>query len=272
MLTLFLAAGVGMTPVVADAEPLDDAETSTLSAADARENGRAAFADGDHDEAIALFEHAYATDPDPTDLYNLGRIHEESGDLHRALDYYEEFVHQPRLSLDERKAATDRIEVLRVAVAPASEPAPSPSEMESSEPARGIEPAARPPADTPRDYPDGRALIASGATLIGVGAAFSIGAGVGFGIAARRASDRIEDLSSGSNPDRLTLSEAEDLEARGRDFETLQITLAVGGGVIAGVGAGLLAAGLIKRKRARSLVVAPTFGPGALGAQARWRF
>ena len=227
-----------------------------------RDEAREAFSNGEFDEAIRLFEEAHDQDGEPTDLFNLGRVYEELGDLERALDYYEEFVQQPRLRLDERKAATDRIEVLRVAVAP-TPPAPT------------VSPVVSAPAPTPTTAdrpPDGRGLIITGAVMSAAGAALAVGAGVGFGVRARRASDRVGAISEGSNPDRLSLSEAEDLDAQGKDAETLQISLAVAGGAVAAAGIALLAVGGLRYRKSRQQAFAPAVGPRFAGMRATWRF
>lgn len=260
------------SPTAALAAPDDDTAVEVAvgtAAADARDLGREAFGAGDFERAAAHFEYAYHEDPDPTDLYNLGRIHEEIGKLPEALQYYEEFAGKPGLSLQERRAATERIEVLRVAVQP-TPPAPRVSSADA-----GSQPPPSPPVRGTNDRlatEPGRALIIGGGALVGVGAALAIGSGVGFGMAARRASDQIDDLASGRNPDRLSLAAAEDLQARGRDLETLQISLAITGGVVAAAGAGLLATGIIRRNRSRQLTLTPTLAPATAGMHAGWRF
>jgi tetratricopeptide (TPR) repeat protein len=262
IVTLLACAAIGLpvhaAPAEVRSEPDDSAATE---ATQLRANGDASFRAGKLDEALAAFERAHELSPDPTDLFNIGRIHEETGDLAAALARYQEFVAQPRLSLEERRAAAERIEVLRVLVKPDEPEAPKP-----------IVAAPPPPTiDTGRAKPNaGRPLVSAGSTLLALGAAIAVGGGVGFGLAARRRADTIDALASGSNPDRLTLAQAEDIHARGRDFEALQITFIVSGSALALIGTSLLAGGLVQRKRA--LALAPVVGRRAIAFQARWRF
>ncbi len=234
-----------------------------------RELAEQRFFEEDFAGALRAFEQASELAPHPTDLFNMGRIREEMGELEPALRLYEEFVSQPQVPLEERAAAAERIEVLRKLVEPVDPdqsneaPRPMPAQGDTSD--RG---------PVPEQH---RALVVSGITLSALGAAIAIGGGVGFGIAARRNSDRVADLSDGQNPDRLTLREAEDLEARGRDFETLQIVSLVTGATVTTLGAALLVTGLRRRAKSRRQsvrleTVAPALSTRSLGLQTSWRF
>jgi tetratricopeptide (TPR) repeat protein len=251
-------------PAGADSGPIET--RNEAAASEHRQRGEASFRAGEFAAAITEFEAARELSPDPTDLFNLGRIHEEMGELEPALARYREFVKQPRLQLEERRAAAERIEVLRLAV-----------EQDAAQPTPPSQPLAQ-----PRDAPSAgvdeqrvRPLVVAGAALGGVGAALALGGGLGFGLAARRNSDRVHELSAGSNPERLTLAEAEDAHARGRDFEVLQIALVATGAAIAVVGVALLATGLARKKRTaipgrRALM--PLVGPKLVGVAGGWRF
>lgn len=229
------------------------------------------FFENDFEGALEAFEKAAALEPHPTDVYNMGRIREEMGELEAALALYEAFVSQPKVPLEERAAAAERIELLRDVVEQVN-----PADEDASEP----EPAPAPQQGGLYDQaPDDghRKLVVTGATLVGLGAVVAVGGGVGFGIAARRSSDKIQDLSEGQNPSRLTLEEAENLEARGRDFEALQITSWVTGGVVAAIGTTLLAVGLHRRSKdrrrtARLEAIAPAITQRSLGLQTSWKF
>ena len=48
--------------------------------------------EGGFDEAIGLYERAYALDPDPVLLYNIARLHDRKGDLVRAREGYERYL------------------------------------------------------------------------------------------------------------------------------------------------------------------------------------
>ena len=54
--------------------------------------GKAAYAKGDYDQALTAFEMAYAKDPQPKHLYNLGRCHERIGEIARAAEYFEAYL------------------------------------------------------------------------------------------------------------------------------------------------------------------------------------
>lgn len=247
-------------PLAVHAAP-DAAASTTDDDAAARLRGAAsqAFSDGRYEDAIRGFQTAYDQTGEPTDLFNLGRIHEEIGDLPAALGYYEQFVKQPHLELDERRLAADRIEVLRVLVpeeAPPSEPEP---EARAADPVRDE-----------RAAPTRTMLITGGALLaIGVGAAAA--GGLVFGVRGRRARETIDGLRDGQNADRLTLSEAEDLDARGRNSDVLQATFLATGGAAALVGATLLTLGLVRRKQSRASVQAQLSRRQAF-VSTTWRF
>src|SRR5690606_4705449 len=67
----------------------------------------ALFDDRQFDEAIPLFEEAYAIDPEANYLFNIGRVYEEKGDLETALVYYTRFVEHPEAA-PEAKAMTEK--------------------------------------------------------------------------------------------------------------------------------------------------------------------
>ncbi|MEM9453968.1 MAG: hypothetical protein AAGF11_07300 [Myxococcota bacterium] len=241
-----------------------------------RTDAQRRFAAQDYEGAIEAFEGAHALAPDPTDLFNIGRVYEEQGDLARALTYYERFSREPRLELGERQAAAERIEVLRVLVEPPSSP---PAHKSVSDPGPGptrrSDSAIDSPAAPPTDDRSRRAvspLVVGGSALLGAGAAVAIAGGVGFGVSARRVGETIDSLDEGSNPDRLSLAQAEDQHARGQNLEALQITFIVTGAAVAAAGAGLLTAGLLKQRRARLQALAPTLSPSMVALHAAWRF
>lgn len=262
-------------PAKSSAPASDSTPKGEASASDAeeatrlRELAEQRFFEEDFAGALSAFEQASELDPHPTDLFNMGRIREEMGELEMALQQYEEFVSQPKVPLEERAAAAERIQVLRQVI---EQVAP---EEESPQPRGANEDPFADRGPEPEQY---RKQVITGIALTSVGAAIAIGGGVGFGISARRNSDRVADLSDGRNPDRLSLREAEDLEALGRDFETLQIVSLATGGTMAIVGTVLLATGLRRRARSRREArvrleaVGPALSAQRLGLQTSWRF
>lgn len=93
------------------AEPAPDGPEAFSAAAVER------FEAKDYDAAVELFEKAYAADPQPNYLFNIGRVYEEKGDLENAVVYYQRFVGQSGVDLESRQAATERLKVLREALA-----------------------------------------------------------------------------------------------------------------------------------------------------------
>jgi tetratricopeptide (TPR) repeat protein len=236
-----------------------------------RKEGEDLYFGGDYEGALRAFEDAQALSAHSTDLFNIGRIHEEMGQLPEALARYEEFVAQPNVPLEERAAAAERIEVLRKLVHKDDPPPP-------------VSTSVRPVGSDPRDdmafeaeQRAQRRLRVAGITVAALGGAVAVGGGVGFGIVARRSSDKIDDLSDGRNPSRLSLSEAEDLEARGRDFETMQIAAMATGGVMVGAGVAMLIVAhrrraRFERARGNLQTVSPFVSSQSLSLHARWRF
>lgn len=251
-----------------------DASTAEERAAERRVEAEALFKKGDFEGALAAFREAHELASDPTDLFNLGLIYEEMGQLRLALEHYEAFVQQGHLSLEELRAGAERIEILRVLV-PAAVPSVASSSGETAEPdAAPSKPSERtsPNSDRTSDPDVGMPLIRAGASLLGIGVALGVGGGVAFGLLATRNSERVEQLETGANPRRLSLTEAEDLDAQGRGYEALQITFITSGAVLAIVGTGLLAGGVAKRKRGRLESVSAFATPKTAAFQAQWRF
>ena len=256
---LIASLALAGTPALAAPSGDSSVDSDAVEADAMRDRAQAAFEDGDFDEAFRQFEAAHATSPHPSDLFNLGRISEEKGELEVALSYYEQFVRMPRLSLAQREAAAERIEVLRKVAPPEPE--------DESEPVRS---SGDPMTDRPPDR--SRPLIVSGAGLLGIGALAAIGGGVGFGLVARRNSETLAQLESGENPSRLSLSETEELHAQGQNAEALQITFLAAGSAVALTGVGLLVAGIVKRKKFDQMAAVPVAGPNYAGISATWRF
>lgn len=265
VMALMLAQPSAPPPAAAQSEEQEKGQTRAV---ELRKDAEVSFYEGDYDTAIELFERAHELDADPTDLFNIGRIHEQQGELAGALARYEEFAALPELSLEERSAAAERIKVLRVLVS--NEDAKTSVAMNQN-----VSSAAGAPSggvDRGAAASQGRNMVIIGSTLLGVGAAAAIAGGVGFGLAARRNADQVSELAEGSNPTRLTLAEAEALDAQGKDYSTLQITFIVTGSALALVGAGVLAGGLVRNKRAHLSAISPVFDPHMLAVATQWRF
>ncbi|MCA9686587.1 MAG: hypothetical protein KC457_30760, partial [Myxococcales bacterium] len=125
--------------------------------------------------------------------------------------------------------------------------------------------------------PPGRGLVIGGGVLLGVGVALAAGGGAGFGVAAARHADEIDAIYNGGNPERVTLTEAQDIDAAGRRAQLGQIVSMSAGGALAVTGVALLVVGVIKNKKAGAKQeskpeVAPIAGPNGAGLMIRGRF
>ena len=209
----------------------------------------AAFDAGDFDGAIAAFERAYATKPDPRFLYNIGRIHEEAGQLDQAVVYYRRFVAEPGVELEQRDRASQRIEVLtriRPSLEPTSPPVPPP---------RVSAPEAPPQRDDARAGPNapGRAMRNTGIGLLAGGAAMLVASAL-TGTFARSTES---ELQREDNPVRRR-----DLVDRGQSLAlTTDIVMSLGA-ALAIVGTVLTATGATRMRRARRDVAVQTSGAG----------
>ncbi len=71
-------------------------------AADLKAKGDAALVSGNAQDALVAYKEAYAKNHDPALLYNMGRAHQNLGDLVAALDEYEAFDHEATPALRAR--------------------------------------------------------------------------------------------------------------------------------------------------------------------------
>ena len=77
----------------------------------------------------ALFEQAYAIDPNPNYLFNIGRVYEEKGDIRSAVDHYQRFVKEPGVDIGSRELAVQRLRVLKAILNETEAPAATPSPL-----------------------------------------------------------------------------------------------------------------------------------------------
>jgi tetratricopeptide (TPR) repeat protein len=109
----------GPAPVAAQ-QAEGEKKTATQLTKEAREKFRELsasaqkkFQDGDYDGAIADFEAAYAIKPSSNILYNIGRIHEQQGNIDEAISYYDRFVVAPNVEIKARQDAVNRLRTLK---------------------------------------------------------------------------------------------------------------------------------------------------------------
>lgn len=75
-----------------DRKPTDEARDQ---AADSFKTGQALFGKGQHLEAAAAFERAYALRPHPSVLANIGYCYDAAGDYSRAVEAFRQYMRQP---------------------------------------------------------------------------------------------------------------------------------------------------------------------------------
>ncbi|MCA9704829.1 MAG: tetratricopeptide repeat protein [Myxococcales bacterium] len=229
----------------------------------------------DYDAAIELFEQAYAVDPQPNYLFNIGRVYEEKGDLQNAVVYYQRFVGQSGVDLESRQAATERLKVLREAVAAMKDDEGDESSAEETKPPedQGLPPGDQPPGDQPPD--DGtakrkRALRITGYTLLGAGGAGLIVGAVLGGVA----SGTVDEANGDPYVDRMEAFKRQ-ATRQARAADAMFIT----GGVLAVAGLALVLSTLGGKKKSGKREAAsrrpmwePVVGPQQVGLGMTHRF
>lgn len=253
--TLALAAppaepATGTTDTGVTAEEMSEAEALS-------ERAIAEFSAENYAGAVELFEQAYAIDPQPNYLFNIGRVHEEAADLEKAVDHYARFVKQPGVDIKSRELALERLRVLRAILAETKEPTEEPSKDEPNSSGMTLEPPGQ-PVDTGHDRKR-KIMRDTGFGLAAGGASVLIGAAV---VGALARSDANKAFDRG---------EAESLEAR-QGFLDKSRTKAVTADVLYGVGGALLLTGVVliavgySKPKTQRVAVTPNFGRQRLGA------
>ncbi len=213
----------------------------------------------DYEGAVREFEAAYAVDQDPSFLFNIGRVHEQAGNLAEAIDYYKRFVHEPGVELEHRTLAKERIvalqEILETTDENANAVAPPPPEL--------LEPRNEAPAPAGKQPGNGRGLLIAGAAVGGVGVLSLVAGGV-FTALARRDAERVD-----TAPDGTRRRELEDSAIRNG---TIGDATLITGGVLLAAGLPMVIIGAIRQKRARSSDTAWMIVPQRRGVQVQVHF
>lgn len=224
------------------------------------EEAVARFKAKDFEGAIDLFEQAYAVDPKPNYLFNIGRVYEEAGKLSEAAEYYQRFAREPGVDLESREFALNRLRVIRAVLAEtASVEAPAAPTTAPAEPQPAVttEP---PPSD---EAAKRRRLRIAGFSLLGIGGvAAAVGGGLG-GLALRQSRELTE--TDGY------LVRQELIEA-GKTNAAIADGLFIAGGVLAISGLVLVLTTLRPRPKAEARALAPTIGPRHAGLVWQGRF
>lgn len=212
-----------------------------------------------YDEAVRLFEQAYAMSPEPNYLFNIGRVYEEKGDFPSAIEHYERFIKQPGVELSSRELALERLRVLRAIVA---ETALEQAKASDDAPAVREQPVV---PDEPEPRPKTPPLRVAGYVLMSLGGAVLV-TGAGFGGAAVRRDRELENLE--------TLEERDDAITRGERNALAADILFISGGVVALTGLVLTLISLRKGSQApaRRASIAPVLGRHGTGASIDVRF
>lgn len=244
-------ASLAIQPAESGAAPAGEAHRFT-------ERAVADFEAGRYEQAVENFERAYALDGNVNNLFNIGRVYEEAGDLPAAIDYYTRFLEQPGVSLEYREATLERLEVLERTLEAtrkdgrddaatkgdggASEPPPPGVEGEDDD-----DDETPPPIDDAAQARARKQRVAGWAVL-GVGGVALVAGGAIAGVTASTASA----LADETDP-----STRADLALRGQSLAPAADALLISGGTLALVG--LVVALTAKRERsAKATALAPT--------------
>jgi len=253
-------APVHAAPAAATIAPEPSDETDEAKADRLLSEGAAAFEAGELEDAIFLFVQSYELDPKPNLIFNIGRVHEELGNLESAAEFYDKFVVLPGVDLESRRFAVERLEVVRQ-VLERSKPKPveTPEDTESSDSKAEIiiESDTLPPIVQPESFapepekkpPLIRGLRIGGAVTAGMGvAALIAGAVLGDICAKRVAAADAEPLVPLANELRLSA----------RPYALAADSLFIAGGVLAAAGVTMVGVSFSKRLDRRHAFV-PTF-------------
>jgi len=203
-----------------------------------------------YDEAIALFEEAYALDPEANYLFNIGRVYEEKGELQTALSYYERFVRHPEAEPEAIAMTQARIDALVAELEQLDPPAPPP-EPEPDPPPPPVEThgdSGSPPSSRARLRIAGYSLIGGGAALAAIGGGFA-----GAALTKQRELDSLSTLES--------RNEAID---KGQRYALVADALFIAGGVVALTGL-ILTLATLGRSRSQARSKSRAFGVAANG-------
>ncbi len=213
----------------------------------------------DYDAAARLFEQAYALDPNPNYLFNVGRVYEEKGDIRSAADYYQRFVKEPGVEIESRELALQRLRVLRAIL---HETDPEPGQPATA--ASGPQADATPPAPTPgADETDrSKSMRLGGYALLGVGSISVLVGGV-FGGLTLAKKNELDDIHMAD--------ERKALAREGKTFALVSDVTLFTGAALAVTGLVLVLVARKGRSPKRS-ALAPSVGRGHAGLTWSLRF
>jgi tetratricopeptide (TPR) repeat protein len=192
-----------------------------------------------YEQAIDLFEQAFAIQGEPELVYNIARSHERLANRDQALEWYERFINMPGTTGELRTRALSNIASLRQEIAAlraAEQAGVAPdggtglvTNNERTETGTGTGRPPSGPVEPPA--PEPRPFRTAGYSLIGVGAVAMIAGGI-FGGMALAAHSEFEDASEIYSQERVDLRD--DVELRSLMSDILLFS-----------GAGIAAAGIV---------------------------
>ncbi|MCH9685164.1 MAG: tetratricopeptide repeat protein [Deltaproteobacteria bacterium] len=257
-------------PAVTDDPPVADppkGNPGVDQAMAAYQRGRQNYNLAQYEAALSDFQEAASLYASPDFQYNIGLCYEQLGKYDDAIRAFVTYL-KTKPDAEDRPNVENRIRELQrdlerqerngtggTVVTP-------PPPLEDSPP----------PEDEEAPTSPGRGLIIAGAALAGVGGVVALGGGIAFGVLARNRGDAVNGVQFGGNPDDLTFSQAEALDAEGRRFEAIQIGMVAAGAAVAVTGAVLLAVGLRKRNSAKNPAPSAWIAPGMAGLALTGRF
>lgn len=259
-----LSASIPSVALAAPAEEAAPINTET-KAMEAYEGGKAAYDAGEYEEALKLFLDAQSLYPSPVFHFNVGLCHEAMESWQQAVISYEAYLrsYQNAFGEDPEDKINTENKIERINRLLELEQA------EADKPVEPVEPVAPPPVEPVDETPaaPGRGLIITGGALAGVGVAVAAIGGAVFGLQAADASNQLDAVYNAGNPERVTLAQAQTLDARGRSAQLNQILMLSIGGAVALTGVALLAVGVSKKSKAgkASASLLPTAGPRGAG-------
>jgi tetratricopeptide (TPR) repeat protein len=135
VLTVSSTRALWCVPVILAAANADADEASKKAAYELNKQSAERYREGKFSEAAELLRKAYAIDPDPTLLYNLGRACEGMGDDACAVDAYERYLtaaNPPDRGAIEKKIATMKERMQKPKPVVVVPPLPPPAERSPS--------------------------------------------------------------------------------------------------------------------------------------------
>lgn len=237
-------------------------EVAPGTAADLSGQAIERFKARDYDAAARLFEQAYALDPNPNYLFNVGRVYEEKGDIRSAADYYQRFVKEPGVEIESRELALQRLRVLRAIL---HETEPQPGQPAGATPGPTAD-AGQPAPGTGADEPDRKkSMRLGGYALLGVGGVSMVVGGIFGGLTLAKKKEL-----NGAD----MVVERQSLAHQGKTFALVSDVTLFSGAALAV--AGLVLVLVARKPRATasspSSALTPTFGRGQAGLAWSLRF